>query len=168
MKNDEFNNSYSLYEVILAASSASIGACVLIFLFFHFLLVSYSGHPWQSSPTSIDFLIASSLCFSSYFLAALIAFSLKNWLQRFMSSWLIVSFFGSLIFTLTFSTIAFINSIKSFQPDSHFSPPPPEFSEMIWSALLLFFAFFTFACLFSFAAFYVFPKREKEMNLHLR
>jgi hypothetical protein len=164
---EESKNSYSLYNIILVGSFSSIGACLLILLFFYLLISTHSGHHLQSIPTNNDFLIASIWCLASYFLAAVSAVLSKRILQKYIPSWLIISFCGSLIFTFSFWTISHINSVRNYQPDLPFSTPPQQVSQMIWSALIVSCFFFIFAGLSSFAAFHTFPKREKEITLHL-
>jgi hypothetical protein len=131
MGNDKSENSYTFYAVIIAGSFNSIGACLLIFLFFCLLALSFSEHHSESVPTITNFLVAAIWCLASYFLASVIVFFIKDFLRKYIPSWIVVSAFGSLIFTLSFWTFAYINSVKDYQPDSPFSSTPQQFSQVI-------------------------------------
>ena len=164
MEKENSKQTYSISEVVLAGASSSIGACLLIFLFFSFLA---SGSHHYLIPTNSDFLIATVWCITSYFSVTLVTVLLKRYLQNFIPSWLVISILGSVVFTSSFWIIIQINSIKNYQPDSPFSIPPPQFSQVIVSVLITSFLFFIFSALASQIAFYAFSKKNIEADLHL-
>lgn len=164
-KSDRFN--YDSLSLLVAWGSASLGACFLIFIFLSPFSGIFFGHPWQSGVGSNTFLFHTVWCIVSYFAAAVCAWLAGGLLQRFIPSWLVVSFCGSLIFTFTFSSYGYWDAVQTYQPGSPFRSPPPSFHAVLWSAAIMSYFYFLSSAMFSFIAAWIPLERDRESALHL-
>lgn len=144
-KNDFIKESYSLRSIFVSGIFCSLILSGNIFS----LTVwnSFVGHyhlPPIFTTTELTFTIAC--CFISFPLAAGLVFCLKELFQKFINSWLLVSFLGSLIFSTLLVACDYINTIieiKNYKEPSFWAsgdfgrPELPTFEELFLFVLIL-------------------------------
>ncbi len=134
----DFSDSYEIPRIAMFGAAGS-SALIFSVLFLLFLSSQISHHPPLSTNTISEmtgyaefFLFA----FASYFVTALAVLNLRKILQRFVTSWIPISLFGSLIFCLAIFTRTWISDVVDYREGNPFRSPPGTYLSMVVFALV--------------------------------
>ena len=145
VKNDFLKESYSLRNIFISGIFCSMILSGSIISLHIWDLFRYRYHiPFIFTPTELGFTIAC--CFISYILAVGLVFYFRNFFQKFINPWLIVSFLGSVIFSLLLVICDYFNTvieIRNYKEPSFWMsgetgrPEFPTFEELILFILIM-------------------------------
>jgi uncharacterized membrane protein len=169
---------YTPRSISIAVSSGSITISLIVSFFILSSLFNKNHH--APPPISNAFvLIAIICCCISYITAGGLAFYFREFFQKYIPVWLIISFLGSTFFSFSnFFILYFLNLEKIkrykevygertsiFSPDWTRPPDLPAFWQFVGLVLILTLIFFVITTLVSYVSSYVasmLPKKKEE------
>lgn len=134
----DYRTSYDLRRVTLFGAAAS-SSLIFFVMFLFFLDAQISSHHYYSTDTISEMMSYAEFflfAYSSYFAAAVLVWRYADYLAKFSVSWLLISLFGSIAFSVASLLRLWISSSITFEERNPFQPPPPEFWKVAFSMVV--------------------------------